>query len=152
MQKSMLKGLPQLKIRDNTICVGYQYRKAHHLPYEESIFKAKEPLELGHSDVFGKVKQPSIMGYKYIITFIDDFSKYVWVDFMKEKSEALDKFKEFKNKVESEVGHKIKCIRIDNGGEYTSDEFFEYLQAHKIRRQSTCPSTPQQNGVAKRKN
>jgi len=50
-----------------------------------------------------------------MITFINDFRRYVWVDFMKEKSEALDKFKEFKNIVESEVGHKIKCLRMDNG-------------------------------------
>ena len=67
------------------------------------------------SNVFGKVKHPSSMGYRYMIIFIDDFSRYVWVDIMKEKPEALDKFKEFKNKVETEVGHKIKCLRIDNG-------------------------------------
>ena len=63
-----------------------------------------------HADVFGKVKQPSIFEYKYMITFIDDFSRYVQVDFMKETSKALDKFKELKNKVESEVGYRIKCL------------------------------------------
>ena len=52
---------------------------------------------------------------------------------MKEKSKALDNFKEFKNKVESEAGHKIKCLHTDNGGEYTSDEFFGYIRAHRIR-------------------
>jgi len=87
-----------------------------------------------HSDVFGKVKQASISEYRYMITFIDDFSSYVWIDFIKEKLEAPDKFKEFKNKVETEVGHKIKCLHTDNEGKYTSDEFFEYLQAHRIRR------------------
>jgi len=71
---------------------------------------------------------------------------------MKEKSETLDKFKELKNKVETEVGHKIKCLHTDNGREYTSDELFEYLQAHRIQRQFTYSSTPQQNGVAERKN
>jgi len=68
-----------------------------------------------------------------MITFIDNFSRYVWVDFMKEKSEALDKFKEFKNKVETEVGHKIQSLSTDNGGENTSNEFFEYLRAHRMR-------------------
>jgi len=86
-----------------------------------------------------------------MITFVDDFSRYVCVDFIKEKSEALYKFKEFKNKVESKVGHKIKCLRMDNGGEYTSYKFITYLQAHTIRRQFTCPSTPQQNGMVERK-
>ena len=83
-----------------------------------------------------------------MITFIDDFSRYVWVDFMKEKSEALIKFKNYKDKVENEVGRRIKYLRTDNGGEYTSHEFSKYLEDHKIRRQLTCPNTPQQNGVA----
>ncbi|KAG6470975.1 hypothetical protein ZIOFF_072064 [Zingiber officinale] len=74
MQKSMLKGLPQLDIRTDTICAGCQYGKAHQLPYQESNFKAKEPLELVHSDVFGSVKQSSIGGMRYMVTFIDDFS------------------------------------------------------------------------------
>ncbi|KAG6499850.1 hypothetical protein ZIOFF_039645 [Zingiber officinale] len=74
MQKSMLKGLPLLDIRTDTICAGCQYGKAHQLPYQESNFKAKEPLELVHSDVFGPVKQSSIGGMRYMMTFIDDFS------------------------------------------------------------------------------
>ena len=52
---------------------------------------------------------------------------------MKEKSETLDKFKELKNKVETEVGHKIQSLSTDNGGENTSNEFFEYLRAHRMR-------------------
>ncbi|KAF7817945.1 Retrovirus-related Pol polyprotein from transposon TNT 1-94 [Senna tora] len=152
INKQMLKGLPQLEVRDNVVCAGCQYGKAHQLPYEESNFRAKAPLELVHSDVFGLVKQPSVSGYRYMITFIDDYSRYVWVDFMKEKSEALSKFKIFKEKNEGEVSHKILCLRTDNGGEYTSKEFSEYLRQNKIRRQLTCPRTPQQNGVAERKN
>ena len=122
------------------------------LPYEESSFRAKQPLELIHSGVFGKVKQSSVNGMHYMVTFIDDYSRYVWVYFMKEKSETLAKFKEFKLMVESEVGSKIQCLRTDNGGEYISDEFSSYLVQCKIRRQLTCPNTPQQNAIAERKN
>ncbi|CAL9028014.1 unnamed protein product, partial [Prunus brigantina] len=152
MKKSMLKGLPQLDVRTDTVCAGCQYGKAHQLPYEESKFKAKEPLELIHSDVFGPVKQPSISGMRYMVTFIDDFSRYVWVFFMKEKSDTFSKFKEFKEIVEGEVGKKIICLRTDNGGEYTSNEFCQYLRESRIRHQFTCANTPQQNGVAERKN
>jgi len=77
-----------------------------------------------------------------MITFIYDFSRYVWVDFMKENSKALDKFKAYINMVESEVGRKMKCLYTDNREEYTSDEFFEHLRAHKILCQFTGPSTP----------
>ena len=80
------------------------------MPYVESKFKAKEPLELVHSDVFGPVKQTSINGMKYMVTFIDDFSRHVWVYFQKEKSETFSKFKEFKNAVETEVGKKIHSL------------------------------------------
>jgi len=49
-----------------------------------------------------------------MIAFIDDFSRYVWVDFLIEKLEEIEKFKEFKNKVESELGHKVMCLCTDN--------------------------------------
>jgi len=104
MKRSMLKGLPQLEVRKDTVCAGCQYGKAHQLPYKESKFKAKEPLELVHSDVFEPVKQASISGRKYLVTFIDDFSRYVWIYFMKKKSETFSKFKEFKEVAEAEVG------------------------------------------------
>ena len=96
-RKSMLKGLPQLEVRTDMVCASYQYGKAHQFSYKESKFKAKEPLELIHSDVFGPVKQASIGGIRYMVTFIDDFSRYLWVFFMKEKFETLSKFKEFKS-------------------------------------------------------
>ncbi|KAE8679564.1 tir-nbs resistance protein [Hibiscus syriacus] len=75
VKKSMLKGLPQLDVRTDTVCAGCQYGKAHQLPYDESKFKAKELLELIHYDVFGPVKQQSISGMRYMVTFIDDFSR-----------------------------------------------------------------------------
>ena len=104
MRKSMLKGLPQLEVRTNMVCAGCQYGKAHLFSYEESKFKAKEPFELIHYNVFGPVKQASIGGMRYMVTFIDDFSRYLWVFFMKEKSETLSKFKEFKSTTEAEIG------------------------------------------------
>ena len=60
MKKSMLRGLPNLEIRDNIICASYRYGKAHKLSYEESKYRAERPLELIHSDIFKPVKQPSI--------------------------------------------------------------------------------------------
>ena len=58
-----------------------------------------------------------------MITFIDDFSRFVGPDYMNEKSKVLIKFKEFKDKIEKKVGCKISCLHIDNRGEYTSNEF-----------------------------
>lgn len=152
MKKSMVRGLPQLEVRTETVCAGCQYGKAHQLPYEESKFKATEALQLVHSDVFGPVKQASNSGKKYMVTFIDTFSRYTWVYFMKEKSETFSKFKEFKEVAEAETKKSIGCLRTDNGGEYISNEFSDFLRKCRIRHQFTCANTPQQNGIAERKN
>jgi len=152
MKKSMVEGLPQLEVKIDVVCEGCQYGKAHQLSYEESKFKAKKPLELVHSDVFGLVKQASLSGMRYMVTFIDDFSRYVWVYFQKEKSEIFSKFKEFKSAAEAETGEHIQSLHTDNGGEYTSNEFFKFLQNHRISHKFTCANTPQQNGIAERKN
>ena len=70
---------------------------------------------------------------------------------MKEKSEALSKFVEFNNTMKKEFGQKIKCLSSHNGGEFMSDDFFQYCDIYGIQRQMTCPNTPKQNGVAERK-
>ncbi|KAH1074467.1 hypothetical protein J1N35_026795 [Gossypium stocksii] len=152
MKKSMLKGLPQLEVRDDTICVGCQFGKAYQLPYEESKYKVKALLELVHFDVFGRIEQPSISGMRYMVIFIDDFSRYVWVFFMKEKLETFAKCKEFKEVAEIEVGRKIQCLHTNNSEEYISDEFSSYVKNNKIHHQFTCANTPQQNEVIKRRN
>ena len=70
----------------------------------------------------------------------------------KEKLEAFEKSKIFKNKVENEFGVNIKSLRSDRGGEFTSREFNIYCEEHGIRRQISSPHTPEQNRIAKRRN
>ena len=71
---------------------------------------------------------------------------------MKAKSEALDTFKKFKALVENERGCKIKCLWIDGGGKFCSKAFQSYCDMNGIKRQHTKTYTPQQNGIAERKN
>ena len=84
--------------------------------------------------------------------FIDDYTRMIWVTFLKTKSEAFDKFKLFKAKVQNECGHKIKCLRSDNGGEFTLTEFKNFCEENVIKRQYCTANTPQQNGITERKN
>jgi transposase InsO family protein len=86
------------------------------------------------------------------VSFIDDHTRKVWVYFMKHKGEVFQHFLNFKAMVEKEKGVSIKCLRSDGGGEYFSNEFSEYLKEHGIQRKYSCSYSPQQNGVAKRKN
>ena len=84
--------------------------------------------------------------------FIDDFSRMGWVCFLKEKSEALNKFKYFKTLVENEKETKIECLILENGGEFASKEFDLFCETHGIKRQFYAARTPQQNGIAERRN
>lgn len=83
----------------------------------------KEPLELVHSNVFGLVKKPFISGMRYMVIFIDDFSKYFYVFFMKEKFDTFLKFKEFKDISVEEVEKKVCCLQTNNERTYTSRKF-----------------------------
>ena len=89
---------------------------------------------------------------KYALTFIDDFSRYCWVHFLKHKSEVFGLFKVFKALVENQCGRKLKVLRSDNGVEYVKSKFINYCVDAGIQMQHSIPYTPQQNGVAERKN
>ena len=84
--------------------------------------------------------------------FTDDYSRLGYVYLIKYKSKAFEKFKEFKNEVEKQIGKSIKILRSNWGGEYLSIEFLEYLKKHDILSQWTPPGTPQLNGVSERRN
>lgn len=94
----------------------------------------------------------SLGGAIFFITFIDDYSRKKFVYFLKHKSEAIEAFKNFRVYAENKLERKIKTIRTDNGREYVSKEFKDFLQSSGIAHQTTAPYNPQQNGLAKRAN
>ncbi|KAE8706056.1 Detected protein of unknown function [Hibiscus syriacus] len=151
-KKEMVKGLPRINHPDQ-LCegclAGKQFRKS--FP-KESETRAKKPLELIHTDVCGPIKPSSLGNSNCFLLFIDDFSRKTWVYFLKQKSEVFEVFKKFKAVVERESGRKIKAMRSDRGGEFTSKDFQEFCEANGIRRPMTVPRSPQQNDVAERKN
>ena len=103
-------------------------------------------------DLCGPMKVMSIGGSRYFLVLEDGLSKMVFVYFLKNKSEALNKLKEFKLFIENQKGHKIKCFRSDNGGEFCSTDFESFLRSNGIAHQKTNPYCPQQNGTSERMN
>ena len=114
--------------------------------------RAIECLELVHSDVCGPFNIQARGCYEYFVTFTDDHSRFGHVYLMRHKSETFDKFKEYRALVEKQLGKVIKTLRSDRGGEYLSEEFEDFLREEGIMSQLTAPGTPQQNGVAERRN
>lgn len=153
VKDDMVNGLNFDCSQELGFCESCTEGKTHRLPFQErTSMRAKQPLELIHSDVCGKVGTKSLSGGEYFVTFVDDHTHYVWVYILKRKSEVYQRFREWKVLVEKATGRKVKTLRSDNGGEYTSAEFSSYLRDEGIRHEFTIPHTPQQNGVSERLN
>ncbi|KAJ9553326.1 hypothetical protein OSB04_017371 [Centaurea solstitialis] len=121
-------------------------------PFNKENERATDLLEIIHTDVCGPFSHVARGGYRYFITFTDDFSRYGYVYLMRHKSESFERFREFQNEVQNQLGRKIKFLRSDRGGEYLSDEFDNHLMECGIVSQLTPPYTPQMNGVSERRN
>ena len=147
-----VNGLPPLHF-SNQPCTGCHLGKntRKKMP-KQTRYHTTQILELIHSDVCGPFRVKSLGGCRYFATFIDDYSKRVWIYFLSNKSQALSKFQHFVHHVETATGWRVKALRTDNGGEYTSREFFDYCSSKGISRELVPPYTPEQNGVAERKN
>ena len=117
-----------------------------------SSFRATRRLELIHGDMCGSIQPSTIGGRRYYFLLVDDFTRLLWVFFLKEKSEAYHHFKVFKSLAESECGERLKCFRTYRGGEFNSEEFGNFCDTNGIKRHLTAPYSPQQNRFVERKN
>jgi transposase InsO family protein len=100
----------------------------------------------------GPTTKKGLKGEKYFMLLVDAYIRMTTVFFLRNKSEVFENFKVYKEMVENEMDSKIKCLRSNNGGEFTSKEFMDYCIRHGIKRQFSIARTPQQNGVVERKN
>ena len=89
---------------------------------------------------------------RYMVTFIDDYSRYTMCYLIQTKDEVVNKCREFVAEVSNKFQRKPKILRSDNGGEYTGNELTSYMKQEGIQIQTTVPYSPSQNGVAERKN
>lgn len=140
------------KNQKNFQCETCQLSKHTRSHYPPQPYKPSQPFSLIHSDVWGPSRVHNITGSRWFVTFIDDHTRVTWVFLMKEKSEVGKIFEVFHNMVQTQFQSKIQILRTDNGREYYNLALTSYLQKVGIVHQSSCVDTPQQNGVAERKN
>ncbi|PNY02796.1 copia protein (gag-int-pol protein), partial [Trifolium pratense] len=130
-------------------CEACQFGKLHLLPFKSSYSHAQEPLDLIHTDVWGPAPIMSNSGFKYYVHFIDDFSRFTWIYPLKQKSETIHAFTQFKTLVENQFNKRIKIVQCDGGGEYKAVQKLALEAGIQFR--MSCPYTSQQNGRAERK-
>ncbi|KAF5768457.1 putative RNA-directed DNA polymerase [Helianthus annuus] len=131
-------------------CVrGKQKKKSHPTKQVNSVSR---PLERLHMDLFGPVNVKSITGDSYCLVVTDDYSRFSWVMFLKTKDETFDSLVVLFKKIENLYQRPICRIRSDNGTEFKNSKMEEYCDERGILHEFSAPYTPQQNGVAERKN
>ena len=124
----LVKDMPISK-QDMTFCEPCVEGKARQQPNPKQCYtRSANILDLIHSDVGGPLKAQSFGGKGYFVTFTDDCSIFVWVHFIRDKSEVFRKFHELVKELEKGTGRKVKALRSDRGGEYLSGEIKQYTK------------------------
>lgn len=135
-----------------SFCDGCVLGKSHRKPFHTRQHRATSVGELINSDVNGPMSINSIIfSFRYYVVFKDDFSRYVRIFFMKEKSEVATHLETYLNECDT-AGHKVKAFRSDGGGEFDCAGVREQLRKRGIKLNLTCPDTPEQNGVSEQSN
>jgi hypothetical protein len=126
LKKNGVSGFPTIprNLKQCDACILGKHRKQ---PFHDSTSRACRKLGLIHSDLCGPMPVPSANGNKYIMSFIDDYTRMCWVYLLKDKSQAFETFKKFHVWIQNEAQSHIGSLHTDNGREYTSNEFENYL-------------------------
>ncbi|CAA7057310.1 unnamed protein product [Microthlaspi erraticum] len=115
-------------------CKFCMMRKQSKMSFKTGLHTTKGLLDYVHYDVRGPIREQSLGRSRYFVLFIDDYSKNVWVYFLRQKSEVFEKFKIWKAEVENQIGRKVKYLRSDNDTKYTDGKFVKFCEEHGIQR------------------
>ncbi|GJS35575.1 putative ribonuclease H-like domain-containing protein [Tanacetum coccineum] len=150
---NLVRGLPSNFFEINQTCVACQKGKQHRASCKaKAVSSICQPLQMLHMDLFGPTFVKSLMKKTYCLVVTDDFSRFTWVFFLATKDETAGILKTFITGIENLIDLKVKIIRSDNGTEFKNRIMNEFCEMKGIRREYSVARTPQQNGVAERKN
>ncbi|GJR76671.1 putative ribonuclease H-like domain-containing protein [Tanacetum coccineum] len=150
---NLVRGLPSKIFQNDHTCVACQKGKQHKASCKaKSVSSISQPLQLLHMDLFGPTSVRSLNHKTYCLVITDDFSRFSWVFFLRTKDETSGILKDFIRQIQNQLNQKVKTIRCDNGTEFKNRDFIEFCGSKGIKREYSNARTPQQNGVAERKN
>lgn len=150
--KGYAEGMKLVDCGVRTVCSSCMEGKMSRIPFpKHADHEVKEKLDLVHTDLSGPMEEtPS--GNKYFLTLIDDYTRMTFIYLLRKKSDAAEKVKDFVRFCKTQIGKAPRIIRSDGGGEYVCSDLQDFLRKEGIVSQFTAPYSPQQNGVAERKN
>ncbi|KAL0559260.1 hypothetical protein IC582_003857 [Cucumis melo] len=132
-------------------CLNCKLAKQPALSFSKSTSICDKPFDLIYSDIWGPAPTSIVHGYRYYVLFIDDFSRFTWIYFLKHRSELSRTYIEFANMIRTQFSCPIKTLRTDNALEYKDSTLLSFLSQQGTLVQRSCPHTSQQNGRAERK-
>ncbi|GJR73462.1 putative ribonuclease H-like domain-containing protein [Tanacetum coccineum] len=150
---NLVRGLPSKLFQNDHTCVACQKGKQHKASCKAKVVSSiSHSLQLLHMDLFGPTSVRSLNHKTYCLVITDDFSRFSWVFFLRTKDETSAILKDFIRQIENQLNQKVKTIRCDNGTEFKNRDVIEFCGSKGIKREYSNARTPQQNGVAERKN
>ncbi|GJZ71203.1 putative ribonuclease H-like domain-containing protein [Tanacetum coccineum] len=153
LRGNLVRGLPSKLFENDHTCVACQKGKQHKASCKTKLVSSiSQPLQMLHMDLFGPTFVKSLNKKMYCLVVTDDFSRFSWVFFLASKDETSGIFKTFITSIENEINHKVKVIRCDNKTEFKNSKMNQFCEMKGIKREFSVARTPQQNGVAERKN
>ncbi|GJV46746.1 putative ribonuclease H-like domain-containing protein [Tanacetum coccineum] len=150
---NLVRGLPSNLFENDHTCVACQKGKQNKASCKTKLVSSiSQPLQMLHMDLFGPTSVRSINHKTYCLVVTDDYSRFSWVFFLATKDETSGILKTFITGIENQINHKVKIIRCDNGTEFKNNDMNQFCGIKGIKREFSVVRTPQQNGVAERKN
>ncbi|GJX09060.1 putative ribonuclease H-like domain-containing protein [Tanacetum coccineum] len=150
---NLVRGLPTKLFQNDHTCVACLKGKQHKASCKAKLVSSiSHTLQLLHMDLFGPTSVRSVNHKTYCLVITDDFSRFSWTFFLRTKDETSAILKDFIRQIENQLNQKVKIIRCDNGTEFKNKEVIEFCGLKGIKREYSNARTPQQNGVAERKN
>ena len=141
--RNTVRDFPAIFRPRDDVCKPCQIGKLTKTQFKsKNVSSTSKPLQLVHLDLCGPSRKEGTGKENYFMLVIDDYSRLIWVAFLKEKSEAFAKFKIFKALTENQTRRKVKAIRLDRGGEFSSKQFKQFCDEHGIKKEYTIAGTP----------
>nr|GEV98005.1 putative ribonuclease H-like domain-containing protein [Tanacetum cinerariifolium] len=153
VRNNLVKGLPSKCFENDHTCVACLKGKKHKASCKTKLVNSvSKPLHTLHMNLFGPIYVSSLNHKWYCLVVTDDFSRFTWTFFLRTKDDTSSFLRNFITEIENLKDLKVKIIRCDNGREFKNKEMNEFCTKKGIRREFSNARTPQQSGVAERRN